>query len=179
VAQRTASATLTIRTGDDVMQEQATDGHRWLQQIVGAWTFESTCIMGPDQPPMTGTGRETVRAFGDLWVMGDGEMAGPDGSPMRTLITLGFDRRTKRFVGSFVATAMTSIWVYDGELNASGRVLTLNTTGPSFTKEGEVAAYRDIVELHPDGRRLLRSEYQDDDGRWHEFMRAVYTRVAG
>ena len=46
--------------------------HRWLHQLLGDWTCESTADMGPDAPPMQGTGTEHVRALGGLWVLGEG-----------------------------------------------------------------------------------------------------------
>ena len=41
--------------------------HQWLHKLVGKWTFEGECSMGPDQPPMKNTGKETVRSLGGLW----------------------------------------------------------------------------------------------------------------
>jgi hypothetical protein len=35
--------------------------HLWLHHLIGEWSFESECIMGPDQPPIKTTGREVVR----------------------------------------------------------------------------------------------------------------------
>ena len=42
-----------------------------------------------------------------------------------TLMTLGYDPRKKRFVGTFVGSMMTNLWIYDGELDKDERVLTL------------------------------------------------------
>ena len=49
--------------------------HQWLQQLVGKWTSETECSMGPDQPAMKTNGKETVRSLGGLWTIGEGEMA--------------------------------------------------------------------------------------------------------
>ena len=53
--------------------------HKWLQRMVGEWTYEHNCSMGPDQPPMKATGTETVRSVGGLWTMGEGRGEMPDG----------------------------------------------------------------------------------------------------
>jgi hypothetical protein len=159
------------------MQENATSEHRWLQQLVGEWTFESTCFMGPDQPPMVTTGTDRVRPLGDLWVIAEGTGGTPDGSTMHSVMTLGFSTQERRFVGTFVADCMSHLWPYEGTLDPSGTVLTLASRGPSFATPGAMADYRDIVEMHPDGRRLLRSQFQGPDGAWTEFMVVRYTRV--
>jgi hypothetical protein len=152
--------------------------HAWLQQFVGEWTYESECVMGPDQPPMKSSGKESVRALGGFWVVGEGQGEMPDGEIGNTIITLGFDPGTGRFVGTFVGSMMPMLWVYDGSLDADERVLTLEADGPNFTKPGETAKYRDIVEAVSPDHRILRSRVLGDDGEWVEFMTAHYRRVA-
>ena len=79
-------------------------------------------------------------------------------------------------MGTFVGSMMTYLWIYDGELDASERVLTLEADGPSFTDPGAIAKYRDVVEIVSDDHRMLRSSVLGDDGEWHEFMTAHYRR---
>ena len=45
--------------------------HQWLQKLVGTWSHEGECMMGPDQPPMKSSGSETVRSLGGLWTVGE------------------------------------------------------------------------------------------------------------
>ncbi len=35
--------------------------HRWLHRLVGDWLYENECSLGPDQPPMKMSGKESVR----------------------------------------------------------------------------------------------------------------------
>ncbi len=149
--------------------------HRWLERMVGEWIYESEAVMGPGQPTIKGTGRERVRSLGGLWVIGEGEGETPGGDPMNTIITLGFDPAKQRFVGAFVASVMTHLWPYEGTLE--GDVLTLKSEGPSFSGDGSIQTYEDIVELIDDDTRLLRSRAPGPDGQWVEFMTARYTRV--
>jgi Protein of unknown function (DUF1579) len=125
---------------------------------------------------MKSTGTETVRSLGGLWVLGEGRGEMPEGGPMTSIITLGYDPQKQRFVGTFVASVMTNLWAYDGTLDASGQVLTLDTEGPSFSGNGGMAKYQDIMELRDDNHRVLRSQMLGDDGKWHEFMTAHYRR---
>ena len=94
-----------------------------------------------------------MRSLDGTWVLveGEGEMPG-GGGPATTVMTLGYDPQKKRFVGTWIGSMMTHLWIYDGELDASGRVLTLESEGPKMDAEGklvegQVAKYRDIIDL--------------------------------
>jgi hypothetical protein len=150
--------------------------HHWLQQLVGDWTYESECIMGPDQPPMTSQGKERVRTLGGLWTVGEMESGMPDGSTGTMIMTLGFDPAKGRFVGTFVGSMMTFLWSYDGELDAAEKVLTLNAESPSFAGDGTMAQYKDIIEIKGPNERTLSSQVLGDDGKWNRFMTATYKR---
>lgn len=160
-----------------MMDAQPTDQHRWLQQLVGEWTSEADCIMGPDQPAQTMRGRETVRSLGGLWVIGEGTGEMPDGDTGLTMLTLGFDPARGRFVGSFIGSMMTMMWLYDGGLEADGRTLTLDAEGPDFSTPGRVAKYQDIIGLTGPDSRSLTSRMQMADGGWQPVMTARYQRV--
>jgi Protein of unknown function (DUF1579) len=150
--------------------------HRWLQQLVGEWTSESEATMEPGKPPEKFTGTESVRSLGDLWVLAEGRGQMPDGGPATTLITLGYDPQKKRFVGTFVGSMMTHLWVYDGALDANQRVLSLDAEGPSMAGDGTMAKYRDVIEIKSADHRVLSSHVLGDDGTWQHFMTANYRR---
>lgn len=144
--------------------------HLWLQRLVGEWTVEGECQMGPDQPPMKTTGQETVRPLGGFWIIGEGS------GMCSSIITLGYDPVAKRFVGTFIAAEMTHLWPYNGSLDASGQKLTLDSEGPSFAGDGTMLKYQDIIEFITDNHRTLSSQYLGDDGQWKHFMTAHYRR---
>lgn len=150
--------------------------HEWLRRLIGNWTYEHECDMGPDQPPMKSTGSESVRPFGELWVLCEGKCTMPDGSPGSTQMTLGFDPAHGRFVGTFIGTMMSNLWVYDGEWDEARNVLTLHTTGPDMFDEGKSVKYKDIIELKGRDERQLTSEVLREDGTWHRFLQATYRR---
>lgn len=160
------------------MKTDPSPEHLWLQQLVGEWEFHSECSMGPDQPPMKASGRETVRAVGDLWIQA--EMTGDmpdDGASMTAFMTLGFDPTKGKFVGNWIGSPMAHMFIYEGQRENGGDTLPLNTTGPSFTDPTKMAQYRDIIEIKSKDERLLRSEAQNEDGSWTPFMQATYKRV--
>ncbi len=152
--------------------------HAWLQRMVGEWKMEGECVMGPDQPPMKSTGVETVRSVGGLWTIGEGKGEPPGGGDLVTsYLTLGYDPQRKKFVGSFVASVMTHLWIYEGSLDAAGKVLTLDCKGPTFAGDGSMAEYQDIFEIVDDNTRTLSSQVKGPDGTWQRFMTARYTRT--
>ena len=152
------------------------DQHRWLLQLVGEWDYHHECHMGPDQPPMKSSGKQTTRALGELWILGDIAGITPGGSDVQSVITLGFDPARARFVGTFVSSCMTHLWPYDGSLDASGKVLTLDSEGPSFAGDGSMAKYQDIIEIIDNDHHTMKSQFQNADGSWTQFMHGTYHR---
>ncbi len=151
--------------------------HRWLQQLVGEWDFEHECSMGPDQPAMKSSGRQSTRAFGDLWTIGELAGALPDKSPVQSIITLGFDPLLKRFVGTFVTSCMTYLWPYNGQLDEARKVLTLDCEGPRFSGDGTMAKYQDIIEIIDRDHHTMTSRMLSAGGEWVQFMHGKYTRA--
>jgi len=156
--------------------EKPSPEHQWLHKLLGQWTIESECTTGPDQPPMKTKGIESVRSLGGLWTIGEGTM-GPEGETGYSVMTLGYDPRGKHFVGSFIASMMTHFWPYKGSLDADGKVLTLDSEGPSFAGDGTMSKYQDIIEFIDDDHRVLSSRVLQPDGTWIPFMTAHYRRV--
>lgn len=132
--------------------------------------------MAPGQPAMKVHGTESVRSLGGLWVLAEGSVITPEGKPDKVLFTFGYDPERKKFVGSFIGSMMTNMWLYEGSLDAAGKVLTLDTQGPSFAGDGSTSPYQDIVEVIDANHRLLKSRVLGADGKWTEFMTARYRR---
>lgn len=151
--------------------------HEWLHQLLGNWKFEAECIMGPDQPPSKSGGTQATRLLGSLWTLGEMESYGPDGLPMQSIITLGFDPAKHCFAGTFVASCMTHLWLYNGQLDASRKVLTLDTEGPSFTDDGTITKYQDIIKIIDQDHYLMTSQFVSPEGSWVKFMSATYSRI--
>ncbi len=151
--------------------------HAWLDQLVGEWTVTSDCAMGPDQPPAKAEGRETTRSLHGLWVVSEGTGEMPGGGTATSILSIGYDPDRGTYVGTFIASMMTYLWIYDGgTLDATGRVLTLNAEGPSFATPGKMAKYQDIIEIKGPDHRTLTSRMQGPDGEWAQVMQAEYRR---
>lgn len=150
--------------------------HRWLLRLVGEWRYETEAAMEPGKPPEKSTGTESVRSIGGLWIVAEGQGEMPGGGAATTMMTLGYDPHKQRYVGTWLGSMMTHLWVYDGELDAGERVLTLDTEGPNMAAEGTMARYKDVIEFKSDDHRVLTSHMLGDDGEWHHFMTANYRR---
>jgi hypothetical protein len=151
--------------------------HRWLHKLVGEWTYEADAPSQPGQPSMKVSGAERVRSIGGIWIVAEGEGDMPGGGPATTLMTLGFDPGKQRFVGTWIGSMMANMWVYDGELDANERELTLNSEGPSMANDGAMARYRDVMTMVSDDERTLNAFMLDSNGTWQPLMTARYRRA--
>jgi hypothetical protein len=100
----------------------------------------------------------------------------PDGDAATTLVTLGYDPQRHRFVGTFIGSMMSFLWIYAGTLDAAERALSLHAEGPSMAGDGSMAKYKDVVEITGENARTLTSYLRGDDGEWRVFMTAHYRR---
>lgn len=156
---------------------QPQEEHRWLQKLVGDWTYEGEAPMKPGEAPEKFSGTETVRKIGELWVVGEGRGPMPGGEEATSVLALGYDPQKQSFIGTWFGSMMTQLWVYEGSLD--GRKLTLSTEGPSMQKEGELAKYREVIELLDADRRTFTSYVQSEDGSWQQMMTMTYRRQGG
>ena len=151
--------------------------HHWLQKMVGQWTYEHECHGEPGQPASKAQGKETIRSLGGLWIVGESQGQMPGGGEATMILTLGYDPARKKYVGTWVGSMMTHLWVYEGSLDAAGKVLTLDCEGPSFSGDGTISKYQDIITFISDEHRTLTSRVLGDNGQWNQFMEAHYRRV--
>ena len=131
--------------------------------------------MEPAKPPEKFRGTESVRSLGGLWVLCEGRGEMPDGGEATTFMTLGFDTQKGGYVGTWIGSMTSFLWLYRGTLDEEGKVLALDTEGPNFAGEG-LAKFQDIIEIKSDDHRVLTSHTLGEDGIWHRFMTASYRR---
>lgn len=168
-----------------MMNPESLKEHAWLQQLVGEWTYESESV-APAEPAseqcgggteVKCTGRETVRGLGPLWIVAEGRGEMPGGGQMQTVMTLGYDPKRSRFVGTWICSMMTHMWLYEGWLDEEERVLTLESEGPDMSGKGTTVKYRDVIEVGSGDHRTLSSFGPGEDGGWRRLMTAHYSRT--
>lgn len=154
---------------------QATPEHRWLQQLAGTWKFVGECKTPEVTSKQEGT--QTIRRLGDLWILAEAETQ-MDSEAMTSIITLGYDPDKGKFVGSFIATMMSSFWLYEGTLDADKKILPLDSEGPRMDGKPGYAKYQDEIEIVSKDEYIFRGRMRQDDGTWIEFMTTRYTRTS-
>lgn len=169
VQKTNAQKTTTLEPQKDIQRE-----HRWLQQLIGEWTYE-TEAEGTSEKKATGT--EVVKPIGEYWIVaeGQGEMHCQKGLTT-TVMSLGYDSKQQKVVGTWMGSMMSYLWSYEGELDANEKVLTLNSEGPDMTIKGKLTHYKDIIELKSADFRVMSSYVLDNDGQWQKFMVVNYRR---
>ena len=143
--------------------------HEWLKQLEGEWVTEAEMMMAPNQPPVKCKGTEVVRSLGVFWTVGEMKSEFM-GTPVTGLMTLGYDPKAQKYVGSWVCSMEGHFWKYEGTLDAAGKVLTLNTEGPDMSVPGKLAKMKDVIEIKDKDHRILTSHMQGADGKWVQFM---------
>ncbi len=156
---------------------EPTKEHQWLGQFVGEWETESRMFMKPGEPPMTCKGTETVRALGGFWVVCEykGDFQGKEFTGM---FTLGYAPDKMKYVGTWVDSMNSHMWLSEGTVDSTGKVLTLESEGPCPMEPGKTVKTRDILEIRDKDHRVLTGKRLGDDGKWMTMMVVEYQRVA-
>lgn len=149
--------------------------HAWLQRFVGEWATEAQMFMEPGQPPTKATGDESCRSLGGFWVVADGESNSPE-MPFSYRLTLGYDPEKKKYIGTWVDSMSSYLWKYEGAVDATGKTLTLETTGPSPTMPGKMIQFREATEFISQDQRRFNSSMQGEDGKWSTLLIVNYQR---
>lgn len=147
--------------------------NEWLKQLVGEWETEAEMIVEPGKPPVKSKGIESIRSLGGFWIVS--EMTGDClGVPVTGVMTVGYDPKTKKYVGTFVCSMCDWLFKYEGTIN--GKVLTLECDGPSPTDPTKTVKMRDVLEVKDKDTKLLTSSILGEDGKWQVFMTATSKR---
>lgn len=174
--QETTQGSAADASAETCMMEQPKPQHHWLKKFVGEWTYTGHCVMGPDTEPMTFEGTETVRALGDLWIIGESKSAMPGGEPATMITTIGFNPKTGRFPGTWIGSMATHLWIYDGHLDAAERVLTLETVGITPMNPDKTTVFKDITEFVSNDERKFHTMMKKEDGTWYQLVSMTFKR---
>ncbi len=149
--------------------------HEWLKQFIGEWEITSEAHMGPDQPAMKCQGTISSRSLGGFWIVSEMK-ANMMGTDITALQTIGYHPQKKKYIGSWVDSMTDHMWTYEGTVDSTGKILTLEAEGPNFMVEGKTAKFRDIYEFKSKDEIILTSSMQGEDGKWTTFMTGTAKR---
>jgi hypothetical protein len=153
-----------------MMKVEPQKQHRWLQKLLGEW------VSAGGEEHLDGW-TESFGPVGEVWVQGVSHGPTHDGPPAKTVVTLGYNPNTQKFVGTWIGSMMDHLWVYEGELSEDEQTLVLEAVGPRFDGTEGMATYRDEMEILDENTRELRSSVLGDDGVWTTFMTNKYQRA--
>jgi hypothetical protein len=153
-----------------------TPEHEWLQQFVGRWTTEAEGSFAPDSEPMKCKGTIDSRMLGKFWVVNEmeGDMMG---EKMKGLQTIGYDAAKKKYIGTWVDSVVGHMWHYEGSVDDTGKILTLEAEGPNLMADGKLTKFRDSYEFASPDHIIARSSMLGEDGQWTTFMTGHSHRV--
>ena len=143
--------------------------HEWLRQFVGEWESEAESAAVAGQPAMTCKGTMRSRMLGGFWVVSESE-ADMMGMQFNAIQTIGYNPQAKKYVGTWVDSMLGHMWKYEGNVDASGKLLTLEAEGPNFLQAGKLAKFRDAYEFKSKDHIVLTSSMLGEDGKWTTFM---------
>lgn len=153
-----------------------TKQHELLSQFAGKWHVTTETVAMPGMEAMKCEGTETSQMIGGFWLNSRIE-ATMVGMPMTSILTIGYDPEKKQYVGTFVCSADSTLWKYEGEMDESGKKLTLLTEGPNPMSPGQTAKYREVLELKDQDHKVFTSYLQTEKGKWNKFVTMEYVRA--
>ena len=165
----------TLVAQDGFKMPAPTKEHEFLKQFIGEWDTDMEAVMAPGQPPIKCKGNMSSKAVGSFWVLNEitGDMMGT-----KTLgyQTIGYDPATKKYIGTWVDSMTDHLWKYSGTVDSTGKTLTLDADGPSFTVPGKTCKFRDAYEFKSKDHIVATSSMLGDDGKWTVFMNGSMKR---
>lgn len=154
---------------------QPTKEHELLSQFAGEWKVTAETVPAPGQEAFKCEGTESAKMVGGFWLIGQGETS-MQGTPMKSVLTIGYDPTAKKYVGTFLCSMDSTLWKYEGSMDDSGKKLTLETEGPSMLDPTKTAKYRETLELKDQDHKVFTSFMQADDGNWVKIVTMEYRR---
>ena len=168
-----ALALLLLVVNSSIAQDsKMPEGFAWLKQFEGIWKTESK---SPGQEKPIATGAFTAYPFGEFWMVCE-QKANMGGNEFHSIQRIGFDKKTKRFVGTWFDSMSDHVWKYDGQLNKEANALILNASGPDWEDASKTRDYRDIYKFQSPTSITLTSQIKEDEDKWKTFMTATISK---
>jgi hypothetical protein len=164
-----------LKAQDAPKQPAPEKEHQWLAQLVGEWDTEAEAVLEPGKPPLKCQGTESVRAIGGFWTVSVSQGTFMD-VPTTGVLTLGYDPQKKKYVGTWIDSMTNYLWKYEGSLDESGKVLTLETEGPNPVSPGKLAKFKEVLEIKDKDHKVFTSSLLGEDGKWATFVTVNYQR---
>jgi hypothetical protein len=113
--------------------------------------------------------------LGGFWVLAEME-SDMMGMKMLGQMTLGYDEKSKKYVGTWVDSMLNHMWKYEGSLDKTGKILTLEAEGPNLMADGKLTKFRDVYEFKSQDEIATSALMLGEDGKWITFMTGTAKR---
>jgi hypothetical protein len=137
--------------------------HEWLKQFERVWEAQGQVI-------------ESARMLGGLWIVSEAKITTPDSKQVSAMLTLGYDPQKKKYVGTWIDSTTSYLWIYEGTVDPSGKILTVEAEGPNPLVRGKPAKFKDVHEFKGKDQKVLTSSVLGEDGKWNTFVTVNYRR---
>lgn len=152
-----------------------TKEHELLAQFAGEWEVTAETVPMPGQEAFKCTGTESAKMVGGFWLIGRNESS-VQGMAMSSVLTIGYNPVTKKYFGTFLCSADSTLWKYVGAMDETGKKLTLETEGPLPFESGPKAKFREVLELKDKDHKTFTTYMDGGDGNWVKFVTLEYRR---
>jgi hypothetical protein len=138
--------------------------HEWLKQLVGEWNYEAEFTPMPGQPGMNTSGTEVTRPIGGFWTLTEikGDMMG---MPFQGIMTIGYSPEKQKYIGTWIDNMTSKLLTYEGAVDESGKILTLNTQGPCPMQGGQIVDMQQTIEFKNPDEQVTTSRSKNN-GEW-------------
>lgn len=143
------------------------EDHKLLMREVGDWTFTGK-MMAP-QGTMEFKGEEKVVAVGGFWTVSHYSsdfMGGMKGSA-----TIGFDPKTKKYVGTWVDSLMPSPTQMKGTYDKEAKTMTYDTVGVGM--DGKPMPGKIMIHYKDDNSHTFTMMHKDPTGQSDEMVKTM------
>lgn len=144
-----------------------------IRNSIGVWDCEfQVWTQGPDAAPMTFTGVEKVRAFGEYWLASDLESTAM-GQTTVVHSVIGYDLDEKALTGLVIDQGPYSAKM-EGVYHPETR--TVNWTIHAKTPDGDPMPQHTVMTMPNGDERILVMNMPGPDGEMVKFMQVRYAR---
>ena len=161
---------------------QPGENHKYLEELVGSWSYQVKFWMVPGAPANESTGESVCKSvFGGRYFLTDasGKMEMPDSSgqmkqiEFKGMSTDGYDNVKQKFVSAWIDNMGTGIVTSEGTYDPATKTITYHTEEEMMP--GVKTQVRETLKFIDHNHHLLEW-YENHDGQEAKIMEISYTR---
>jgi hypothetical protein len=155
---------------------QPSEGHAKLKPTIGTFDAEMEMQMAPDAPAIKSKGKMVNEfIFDGRYLKGEytGEFMG---KPFKGLSYTAYDNLQKKYVGTWIDDMSTMLMVSEGQMDGSGKVLTMLAECPE-PGQTEKKKVRQVLTIQDEDHHTYEAFQLGPDGKETKMMSIKYTRA--